>query len=99
MMLNKSDIPKYTTLELALLTLLGYCANGQERVSLLGTRYDKVQDLVNKLLKGVYPSPSNLDINILEKTKEALMELKPSERDYESYVNDIIEYLKGRDIE
>lgn len=46
----------YNDLELALMVLLGYLGNGQERRDRLGDRYDTVQNMVNHILAGDLPS-------------------------------------------
>lgn len=44
------SISKYTDLELALMGFLGWIGNGQDRVNLLGSRYNAVQGIINNIL-------------------------------------------------
>lgn len=89
----KININKYNDLELALMVLLNYFGTGDTRKRLLGTRYKKVQSLVNIIGTGVMPESSggNIDLN---KVREALNSLKPTDKDYSDYVDDIISYVR-----
>ena len=70
------NISKYNDLELALMVMLGYFGNGADRRAALGSRYDKVQSLVEELVSGHMPaSPgSNLDPAKLQKAIDAVFE-------------------------
>lgn len=48
----------YSNLELALMVLLGYYGNGQDRRNKLGSRYADVQAIVEKILRGTVPAGS-----------------------------------------
>lgn len=48
----------YTDLELALMVLLGYYGNGQDRKNKLGSRYSDVQAIVEQILRGTVPAGS-----------------------------------------
>jgi hypothetical protein len=48
----------YSNLELALMVLLGYYGNGQERKNRLGNRYADVQAIVEQILRGTVPAGS-----------------------------------------
>lgn len=48
----------YSNLELALMVLLGYYGNGQERRNKLGSRYADVQAIVEQILRGTVPAGS-----------------------------------------
>lgn len=89
----KININKYNDLELALMVLLNYFGVGDTRKRLLGTRYKKVQSLVNIIGTGVMPEGSSAGID-LNKIKEALESLKPTDEDYNDYVDDIISYIR-----
>jgi len=44
------SISKYSDLELALMGFLGWIGNGQDRVNLLGNRYNAVQGIINQII-------------------------------------------------
>jgi len=44
------SISKYSDLELALMGFLGWIGNGQDRVNLLGSRYNTVQGIINQII-------------------------------------------------
>lgn len=44
------SISKYSDLELALMGFLGWIGNGQDRVNLLGSRYGKVQGMIDNII-------------------------------------------------
>jgi hypothetical protein len=44
------SISKYSDLELALMGFLGWIGNGQDRVNLLGSRYNAVQGIINQII-------------------------------------------------
>lgn len=48
----------YSNLELALMVLLGYYGNGQDRRNKLGSRYSEVQAIVEQILRGTVPAGS-----------------------------------------
>lgn len=50
------NLTSYSDLELALMVLLGYFGNGQDRKNRLGSRYDKVQSIVEQILRGTVPA-------------------------------------------
>lgn len=52
------SLNKYSNLELALMVVLGYFGNGQERVNKLGSRYKSVQNLVEQIVAGTVPAGS-----------------------------------------
>lgn len=58
----------YSDLELALMVLLGYFGNGQERKNRLGARYVAVQSIVEQILRGTVPAGSgNIKADTVEK--------------------------------
>ena len=48
--MNKASVNTYSDLELALMVLLGYYGNGDARKIALGSRYNKVQSMVQSIL-------------------------------------------------
>ena len=48
--MQTAAIKTYSTLELALMVLLGYFGNGSVRVQKLGDRYSEVQKLVQQII-------------------------------------------------
>lgn len=51
-------VSTYSTLELALMAILGYVGVGSERRTILGARYEEVQKVVNTILAGTVPAGS-----------------------------------------
>lgn len=69
------NISKYNDLELALMVMLGYFGNGADRRAALGSRYDKVQALVEELVAGHMPaSPGSVDPAKLQNAIDAVFE-------------------------
>lgn len=69
------NISKYNDLELALMVMLGYFGNGADRRAALGSRYNAVQGLVEKLVNGEVPaSPGSVDPAKLQKAIDAVFE-------------------------
>ena len=57
------DLSKYSDVELANMVIAGKLGNGYTRVKLLGTRYDAVQNMVNRILAGeVVDKKSNSEV-------------------------------------
>ena len=57
--MKTAQLSTYSDLELALMILLGYFGNGQDRVKALGSRYSAAQSVVEEiLLTGKIPSGS-----------------------------------------
>ena len=50
------SLNSYSDLELALLVIQGYYGNGQDRKNRLGSRYAKVQGIVEQILRGTVPA-------------------------------------------
>lgn len=85
------NIDKYGDLELALMCLLGYFGSGVDRLRALGTRYTKVQPMVNKLVCGVVPPSTSINYEVV---KNALLKMTPTKDDYVSYVDELMELIK-----
>ena len=73
------------------MVLLNYFGYGSTRKELLKDRYKEVQALVNQICSGVMPESINYN---LDKVINALRKLKPTEEDYNDYINEIISYIK-----
>ena len=97
MMISKDNVDKYTDLELALLGYLGYLGNGTDRKNLLGVRYNKVQGLINDLVKGIIPIPSNKGGYSVDAFRKVLEDYKPTDNDYQEFIDIIIESLESED--
>ena len=55
--MNKAALSTYSDLELALMVMLGYYGNGEARKIALGSRYTKVQTLVQQIINtGAVPA-------------------------------------------
>lgn len=88
-----NNINSYTDLELALMVLLDYLGTGQARKKKLGNRYHDVQVLVNLILANneIPEGTGNLTI---EELHRALLDMKPTDDDYVSYCDEIIDRVK-----
>lgn len=86
----KININKYNDLELALMVMLNYFGYGSSRKELLGNRYKQVQALVNQICSGTMPEGNNYE----ERLVKALHKLRPTEQDYNDYIDSIISYIK-----
>jgi hypothetical protein len=82
---------KYSDLDLALMTLLGYFGTGSSRRKNLGKRYAKVQILVNQISRGTMPEPEGMRLNRL---REVLEEYRPTEEEFNAFTEEIIEKVK-----
>ena len=86
------NIEKYSDLELALMVLLNYFGTGSKRKEALGDRYKYVQPLVNQILNGYMPDSY---YTVYDKIiTDALIALKPSDKDYDAYIDSILSYIK-----
>lgn len=66
------SVSKYTDLELALMSMLGFTGNGADRQKLLGSRYDKVQGLINQILNtNTVPAGGGYDPDQIRKAMHA----------------------------
>ena len=88
----ESPLNKYTSLELALLVMLGQFGNGQERRNNLGARYNDVQSIVEYLAVGIVPKV-NYETVSDEQIKKAFAKIKPTESDYDEMISDFIKAL------
>ena len=88
-----NNINSYTDLELALMVLLDYLGSGQVRKKKLGSRYHDVQVLVNFILaySEIPEGTGNLTI---EELHRALLDMKPSDDDYNEYCEQLIYRVK-----
>ena len=87
----KVNPEKYSNLDLALMTLLGYFGTGNTRRKNLGKRYAKVQILVNQISRGTMPEPEGMSLNRL---REVLEEYRPTEEEFSTFTEEIIEKVK-----
>lgn len=88
----KININKYSDLELALMVLLNYFGTGAKRKEALGDRFTKVQSLVNQIVNGYMPDSYYTEYD--KKITSALIALKPSDKDYDAYIDSILSYIK-----
>lgn len=96
------SVNDYTTLDLALMVLAGFMGTGKTREERLGDRYPEVQDMVNRIIsekKIPAGEPmSGLDWSVIwSAAYNVMMEMKPSEEEYENFAHDFCEAL-GREI-
>lgn len=86
----KIDTSLYSDLDLALMVTSGLLGNGAERRANLGARYFKVQLLVNQITRGVMPKPTSTSA---EDVKKALLALKPTDSEYNDFIQEVINKL------
>lgn len=68
MAVTTHPLTAYSDLELALMVLLGFYGNGQDRKNRLGSRYVAVQSIVEQILRGSVPAGSgNIKTDTVEK--------------------------------
>lgn len=87
------SLTDYTDLDLALMTLLDVFGSGTARKKALGGRYYAVQALVNQIRdSGIIPVMRS---SIAEaKIRKVLEDLRPTDQDYQAYVDTFINALK-----
>lgn len=86
----KIDTSLYSDLDLALMVTSGLLGNGAERRANLGTRYFKVQLLVNQIARGVMPKPASASA---EDVRKALLSMKPTDSEYNEFIQEVIKKL------
>ena len=65
------SLNSYSDLELALMVIQGYYGNGADRKNRLGSRYNKVQSIVEQILRGSVPAGTGPAV-IKNKVKSAV---------------------------
>lgn len=88
-------LESYTDLELALMVLLDVFGTGSKRKKALGSRYYSVQELVNEMNKSGEIKPS-LSVFPVEKIRAVFDEQRPTDQEYQEYVDAFIYALRRR---
>lgn len=88
-----ASLTDYTDLELALMVLLDVFGTGSKRKKALGSRYYSVQELVNDMNKSGEIKPS-LSVFPVEKIRAVFGEQRPTDQDYQEYVDAFINALR-----
>lgn len=88
-------LESYTDLELALMVLLDVFGTGSRRKKALGSRYYSVQELVNEMNKSGEIKPS-LSVFPVEKIRAVFDEQRPTDQEYQEYVDAFIYALRRR---
>lgn len=88
-----APLESYTDLELALMVLLDVFGTGSKRKKALGSRYYSVQELVNEMNKSGEIKPS-LSVFPVEKIRAVFGEQRPTDQDYQEYVDAFINALR-----
>lgn len=89
----KGDLSDYTNLDLALMVLLDVFGSGYARKKALAGRYYSVQSLVNQIT-------SSGEIPVIrssiaeEKIRKVFEDQRPTDQEYQAYVDDFINALK-----
>ena len=85
-------ISQYTDLELALMVLLDVFGKGNKRREALGPRFSKIQTIVNQIIiSGYIPALSR---DGTERVRKVLEEYRPTDAQYDDFMNEFLDALK-----
>lgn len=87
------SLDDYSDLDLALMVLLNVFGSGTKRKKALGARYYAVQDMVNKITSSGTIEP-NLSQFPEEKIRAIFNEQRPTDQEYQEYVDAFINALR-----
>lgn len=86
-------VSQYTDLELALMVLLDVFGKGNKRREALGPRFSKVQTIVNQIIiSGLIPALSREYGE--ERVRKVLEEFRPTDAQYDEFMNEFLNALK-----
>lgn len=86
-------ISQYTDLELALMVLLDVFGKGNKRREALGPRFSKIQTIVNQIIiSGFIPALSREYGT--ERVRKVLEEYRPTDAEYDDFMNEFLNALK-----
>ena len=86
-------ISQYTDLELALMVLLDVFGKGNKRREALGPRFSKIQTIVNQIIiSGFIPALSREYGT--ERVRKVLEEYRPTDAQYDDFMNEFLNALK-----
>lgn len=89
----EGSLSDYSTLDLALMVLLDVFGSGYARKKALAGRYYSVQSLVNQITASGKIPVSSSDMP-LEKIRKVFEDQRPTDQDYQAYVDAFIDALK-----
>lgn len=86
-------VSQYTDLELALMVFLDVFGKGNKRREALGPRFTKVQTIVNQIIvSGLIPALSREYGE--ERVRTVLEEFRPTDAQYDEFMNEFLNALK-----
>lgn len=87
-----APLSEYSVVELALMTLMNCFGTGSERRKRLGSRFTEVQIIVNQITaSGYVPADGGAPE---EKVRKVLEELRPTDQEYDEFIDTFINALK-----
>lgn len=86
-------ISQYTDLELALMVLLDVFGKGNKRREALGPRFSKVQTIVNQIIVSGYIPALSREYGT-ERVRKVLEEYRPTDAQYDDFMNEFLNALK-----
>ena len=86
-------ISQYTDLELALRVLLDVFGKGNKRREALGPRFSKVQTIVNQIIISGYIPALSREYGT-ERVRKVLEEYRPTDAQYDDFMNEFLNALK-----
>lgn len=86
-------VSQYTDLELALMVLLDVFGKGNKRREALGQRFTKIQSIVNQIIiSGLIPALSREYGE--ERVRKVLETFRPTDEEYDAFINEFLDALK-----
>lgn len=86
-------VSQYTDLELALMVLLDVFGKGNKRREALGPRFSKVQTVVNQIIISGYIPALSREYGT-ERVRKVLEEYRPTDAQYDEFMNEFLNALK-----
>jgi len=86
-------ISQYTDLELALMVLLDVFGKGNKRREALGPRFSKIQTIVNQIIISGYIPALSREYGT-ERVRKVLEEYRPTDAQYDDFMNEFLNALK-----
>lgn len=86
-------ISQYTDLELALMVLLDVFGKGNKRREALGPRFSKIQTIVNQIIISGYIPALSREYGT-ERVRKVLEEYRPTDAEYDDFMNEFLNALK-----
>ncbi len=86
-------ISQYTDLELAMMVLLDVFGKGNKRREALGPRFSKIQTIVNQIIISGYIPALSREYGT-ERVRKVLEEYRPTDAQYDDFMNEFLNALK-----